>query len=194
MAKSSPSQRKTAGRAMHEFKHGELKSGPGGRGGKVKSRRQAIAIARVRSVEIRKQEAEQAKPRQEQAQRGERRDRPAGARRQVACRRSRASGIEPRHGRQECDTKDGAGAQGCAQPLAQRRPDQGATLQARQGPRHRGPFQDVEAPTAKRAGLVDSSLTKTVSWPDWPAIHDFDRGTFLKSWMPGARPGMTGVG
>jgi hypothetical protein len=27
---------------MHEFKHGELKSG---RGGKVKSRRQAIAIA-----------------------------------------------------------------------------------------------------------------------------------------------------
>jgi hypothetical protein len=30
---------------MHEFKHGELKSGPGGRGGKVKSRRQAIAIA-----------------------------------------------------------------------------------------------------------------------------------------------------
>jgi hypothetical protein len=30
---------------MHEFKHGELKSGPGGRGGKVKNRRQAIAIA-----------------------------------------------------------------------------------------------------------------------------------------------------
>jgi hypothetical protein len=30
---------------MHEFKHGELKSGPGGKAGKVKSRRQAIAIA-----------------------------------------------------------------------------------------------------------------------------------------------------
>jgi Family of unknown function (DUF6496) len=30
---------------MHEFKHGELRSGPGGKGGKVKSRRQAIAIA-----------------------------------------------------------------------------------------------------------------------------------------------------
>jgi hypothetical protein len=30
---------------MHEFKHGELKSGPGGKGGKVNSRRQAIAIA-----------------------------------------------------------------------------------------------------------------------------------------------------
>jgi Family of unknown function (DUF6496) len=33
------------GRVMHEFKHGELKSGPGGRAGKVKSRRQAVAIA-----------------------------------------------------------------------------------------------------------------------------------------------------
>jgi hypothetical protein len=30
---------------MHEFKHGELKSGRSGKGGKVKSRRQAIAIA-----------------------------------------------------------------------------------------------------------------------------------------------------
>ena len=45
MAKSTPSQRKTSGRVMHEFKHGELKSGPGGKGGKVKSRKQAIAIA-----------------------------------------------------------------------------------------------------------------------------------------------------
>ena len=45
MAKSSPRQRKTLGRVMHEFAHGELKSGPGGKGGKVKSRRQAIAIA-----------------------------------------------------------------------------------------------------------------------------------------------------
>jgi hypothetical protein len=33
------------GRVMHEFEHGELKSGPGGRAGKVKNRRQAIAIA-----------------------------------------------------------------------------------------------------------------------------------------------------
>jgi hypothetical protein len=45
MARPSPSQRKTVGRVMHEFKHGELKSGPRGKGGKVKSRRQAIAIA-----------------------------------------------------------------------------------------------------------------------------------------------------
>ena len=41
----SPRQRKTMGRVMHEFKHGELKSGPDGKAGKVTSRRQAIAIA-----------------------------------------------------------------------------------------------------------------------------------------------------
>ena len=45
MAKASTGQRKTEGRVMHEFKHGELKSGRGGKGGKVKSRKQAIAIA-----------------------------------------------------------------------------------------------------------------------------------------------------
>lgn len=45
MPRTNPRQRKTTGRVMHEFKHGELRSGPGGKGGKVKSRRQAIAIA-----------------------------------------------------------------------------------------------------------------------------------------------------
>src|SRR5215468_1609100 len=45
MPRSTPRQRKTTGRVMHEFKHGELKRGAGGKGGKVKSRRQAIAIA-----------------------------------------------------------------------------------------------------------------------------------------------------
>ncbi len=38
-------QKRITGRVMHEFKHGELKSGPGGKAGLVKSRRQAIAIA-----------------------------------------------------------------------------------------------------------------------------------------------------
>jgi hypothetical protein len=45
MAKTSMSQRKTTGRVMHEYAHGELKRGRGGKGGKVRSRRQAIAIA-----------------------------------------------------------------------------------------------------------------------------------------------------
>ena len=43
--KTTPAQRKTTGRVMHEFAHGELKSGPAGKGGKVTSRKQAIAIA-----------------------------------------------------------------------------------------------------------------------------------------------------
>ena len=43
MPQTSPRQRKTAGRVMHEFKHGELRSGTSGQ--KVKNRKQAIAIA-----------------------------------------------------------------------------------------------------------------------------------------------------
>jgi hypothetical protein len=45
MARSTKLQRKTTGRVMHEFKHGELKRSRGGKGGRVKSRKQAIAIA-----------------------------------------------------------------------------------------------------------------------------------------------------
>jgi len=41
----SARQKRITGRVMHEFKHGELKRGPDGKGGPVKSRRQAIAIA-----------------------------------------------------------------------------------------------------------------------------------------------------
>jgi hypothetical protein len=42
--KYSPSAQKDVEREMHAFKRGTLKSGKGGRGGKVKSRKQAIAI------------------------------------------------------------------------------------------------------------------------------------------------------
>ena len=45
MANATERQRQTEGRVMHEFKHGELKSGADGKAGKVKSRKQAIAIA-----------------------------------------------------------------------------------------------------------------------------------------------------
>lgn len=44
MAESARQKRITS-RVMHEFKHGELKSGPSGKGGPVRSRKQAIAIA-----------------------------------------------------------------------------------------------------------------------------------------------------
>ena len=41
----SSRQKRITGRVMHEFKHGELKRGRAGKGGKVRNRRQAIAIA-----------------------------------------------------------------------------------------------------------------------------------------------------
>ena len=42
MTKESPAQQETVARVMHEFKHGELESG---QGGKVRNPKQAIAIA-----------------------------------------------------------------------------------------------------------------------------------------------------
>src|SRR3981189_2334026 len=45
MASETPRQKRIARRVVHEFKRGEVKSGRKGKGGKVKSRRQAIAIA-----------------------------------------------------------------------------------------------------------------------------------------------------
>ena len=44
MAKYSRSAKKDVKRAMHRRKKGKLKSGKGGKGGTVKSRKQAIAI------------------------------------------------------------------------------------------------------------------------------------------------------
>jgi hypothetical protein len=44
MTKYSKKAQEKIEEVMHEFKHGELKSGKGGKGGVVKSREQAIAI------------------------------------------------------------------------------------------------------------------------------------------------------
>jgi Family of unknown function (DUF6496) len=59
MVKSTPEQQRSVGRVMHEFKHHELKSGPGGKGGPVKSRRQAIAIALHEAGESRSDSAQE---------------------------------------------------------------------------------------------------------------------------------------
>jgi hypothetical protein len=52
---------KTVASAMRRKKHGTLKSGPGGKGGKVKSRKQAIAIglseARKKGAKVPKKKA-----------------------------------------------------------------------------------------------------------------------------------------
>ena len=44
MAKYSKKSQDKVEKVMHEYKHGELKSGKEGKGGKVKNRKQAIAI------------------------------------------------------------------------------------------------------------------------------------------------------
>ena len=44
MAKYSKKAEEKIEEVMHEYKHGKLKSGKGGKGGVVKSREQAIAI------------------------------------------------------------------------------------------------------------------------------------------------------
>ena len=57
----SKSAGKTVESAMRRKKHGTLKSGPGGKGGKVKSRKQAIAIglseARKKGAKVPKKRA-----------------------------------------------------------------------------------------------------------------------------------------
>jgi len=54
--KYGPVASKAVEKEMHEFKRGRAKSGPGGRGGKVQSREQAIAIglnkARERGAKV----------------------------------------------------------------------------------------------------------------------------------------------
>lgn len=61
MTKYSKKAQEKIEEVMHEFKHGELKSGKGGKGGIVKSRDQAIAIgineARQAGLKVPKEES-----------------------------------------------------------------------------------------------------------------------------------------
>ena len=114
MPQSSPRQRKTTGRVMHEFNHGELKSGPGGKGGKVNSRRQAVAIA-LKEAGASKYESKQknkrnlAKTERKEA-RGETYQ--PGARGQIAWGHPWAPRKQPCYGRQERHQKNYAQQQG----------------------------------------------------------------------------------
>ena len=52
MAEYSKKAQDKIEKVMHEFKHGELKSGKGGKGGTVRSRKQAIAIGIIEAREV----------------------------------------------------------------------------------------------------------------------------------------------
>lgn len=62
MAKYSKKAQEKVEEVMHEFKEGTLKSGKEGKGGKVKSRKQAIAIglseAREKGAKVPKKKSE----------------------------------------------------------------------------------------------------------------------------------------
>ena len=78
MAKQSNAQKDTIGRVMHEFKHGELDRGTGG---KVRSPKQAIAIALSEAGASNRQSPPTNKRRLSETKRKERSGQAASARR-----------------------------------------------------------------------------------------------------------------
>jgi hypothetical protein len=74
--RESSSQKGTIGRVMHEYKHGELESG---RGAKVKSRKQAVAIALREAGASNRQSAAENKKAQRKTKAKERQGRTAEA-------------------------------------------------------------------------------------------------------------------
>jgi hypothetical protein len=79
MAKETRAQQETVGRVMHEFKHGELKRG---RGGKVRNRRQAVAIALSEAGASNQQSPQENRRRLAKTKAGERKGRTAQASRE----------------------------------------------------------------------------------------------------------------
>jgi hypothetical protein len=77
MAKQSKEQKEIVGRVMHEYKHGELERG---RGGKVRNPRQAIAIALSEAGASNQQSPAENKRRLKQTEAKERRGKTAQAR------------------------------------------------------------------------------------------------------------------
>ena len=158
MPKTSPRQRKTIGRVMHEYEHGELKSGPEGKGGKVKSHRQAIAIAlneagppntKARKKTARISPRRSAKKRKAKPPSKRRKAKPMSAQKDAG-RVPPQWAARTRHG----------------EPHRARRPlppapampgrDEGRALPAWQGKRHRRPDEDDQA--AIRSALHNASI------------------------------------
>jgi hypothetical protein len=110
MAESS-GQKRITGRIMHEFKHGELKSGRSGKGGPVKSRRQAIAIA-LEEAGASKYESDRRNKRN--LRRTERKEAPGRTGQQVHEGKSHVGAYRKRESTRE-------GAQGCRCPRPQTR-------------------------------------------------------------------------
>jgi hypothetical protein len=155
MAKPTSRQRRIEGRVLHEFKHGELRSGPGGKGGKVKSRRQAIAIALSEAGASKYQSRSENKQRLRKTRRKERRGETGQQEREgrshLGARGKRESSRAM--GRQGCAAKNAARRESSGDARAAQRADQGGTLPACQKARRRGPLEDDQAATGERGEL-----------------------------------------
>lgn len=139
-------QKRVTGRVMHEFKHGELKSGPGGKGGPVKSPRQAIAIA-LEEAGASRYESESRNERnlrltEQKEAKGETAQQERGG--TVAHRRLEQAREYPLDGRQGCSQGDRPSSEGCQSPRTSRRRRTwrpGAVMS------HRRPFKDNQTAT-----------------------------------------------
>lgn len=98
MAKQSRPQKKTVERVMHEYKHGELKSGGGGR--KVKSPKQAIAIALSEAGASKSQSPAEKRRAQQRTKSKEARGETAKARTEGRGRKAPSRGASARRGTQ----------------------------------------------------------------------------------------------
>lgn len=95
MAKQSNERKKTVGRVMHEWKHGELESS---RGGKVKSRRQAVAIALSEAGASNQQSPKQNRRQYSRTKAKERRGQTAQQRKEGGSARKRSTARRARSG------------------------------------------------------------------------------------------------
>jgi hypothetical protein len=151
MASTSPRQRRITGRVMHEFKHGELKRGRSGKAGKVKSRRQAIAIALEEAGKSKYESGRRNRRNLRHRKQGsEGPDRTTGTRRQVARRRSGQARERTGYGWARCSQNDRKRPQSLAGALPKKRwSHPTSTLCQSPEATHRGALKDEQASTGK---------------------------------------------
>ena len=147
-------QKRITGRVMHEFKHGELKSGRGGKGGKVKSRRQAIAIALNEAGDS---QYESARRNRRNLRRTERKESEGRTGQQAREGKSRLGAAGQRESTRAMGGKNAEKPTARGRKAGQytrasrRRPHPRGALCPRSTPRHRRAVEDDQAPAEKRA-------------------------------------------
>ncbi len=168
-------QKRITGRVMHEFKHGQLKSGRGGKGGKVKSRRQAIAIALKEAGDSRDESARRNRRNLRRTERKESQGRTAQQAREGKSHLGAAgSGRAPGRWAARMRRSRRARPQGGQCARASRRWSHARrTLCPGAAPRHHRSFEDDEAPAGRRPrpSLIRSMADGLASERPQPESH-----------------------